>query len=440
MINGKFFTGLTDKMMKKNGDGPNRLESHLYWPDESTTPSVRESSHRDSVLAARRRQSDTPSTSQLNNATDDVAPRDLVRKQMKSRIEFYDHVDTSKDTLRNIPVDRGFQDQKRKTLSSKIEFYDYADEPKIQKKSPEKSVKSATSAKVTVKKISFTEEKSPESKIERMIPIKNDDISKKSNISKKNISKSVENLSLKDDDDVDLDLKKLNKQVQNLKITPNRRSEEKVETIKKTKVKPILKTRRVEVDEEPEEFVYRNGYDYDEMPVRMIKSRMVRPQEDYYYENRLVPSYRNRPIRPEIFEDEAPMIVRPISTIDRFYYQPREVLYREPESRRRTVKYMIPDDEDTSEKIPVKSQQRPRSPSPAREIPKTKSVQRSNTVRESSNNSDAPNEARLRAHQHLKSSISFYNDTTTVVNASERKPLSIRDTAVARVGVGLPDI
>ncbi|XP_059609932.1 uncharacterized protein LOC132257162 [Phlebotomus argentipes] len=434
MINGKFFTGLTDKMMRRNGSGPNRQESHMYWPDEATTPSVRESSHRETVLAARRRPSDTPSTSQWNNnaISDDVAPKELVRKQMKSRIEFYDHVDTTKDPIRRPSIDKGFQDQKRQTLSSKIEFYDYVTEPSVTKKS-ENITRSASPAKVVEKKISFTEnqsEKPSSSKKEHIIAIKNDDISKKSNISRKNISKSksVENLTLKKDDE-DMDLHKLNKQVQNLKIGPNGRTEEKIETLKQSKVKPILKTRRVEV--EPEEFVYRNGYDYDEMPVRVIKSRVVRPEEEYYYENRVVPAYRNPRIRPEFLHDEPQMILHQPMPIDRYYYQPRETLYREPEPRKRTVKYMIPEDEDRYEK--------PRSPPPV-EPPKSRPVQRSNTVRESPKPSEVPNEARLRAHQHLKSSISFFNDTTTGANTSERKPLSIRDTAVARVGVGLPDI
>ncbi|XP_055679878.1 muscle M-line assembly protein unc-89-like isoform X2 [Lutzomyia longipalpis] len=448
MINGKFFTGLTDKMMSRNGAGPNRQESHLYWPDESNTPSVRDSSHRDTILATRRRQSCTPSTTtHLNNAADDVAPKDLFRKHMKSRIEFYDHVDTTKDPPLVSPlIDKGFQDQKRQTLSSKIEFYDYVNEPtklnispkKVQEKKPENTPKSPRSER----KISFKQNASEKPKIstkEHIIPIKNDDISKKSNISKKNISKSVENLTLKDDEDIDLDLGKLNKQVQNLKITP--KSTPKVEPIK-SKVKPILKTRRVEIDQEPEEFVYRNGYDYDELPpVRVIKSRAVRPEEDYFYENRIVPAavptYRHPHMRPELFDEEPVIVRRPI---DRFYYQPREIFYREPEPRRRTVKYAIPDDEDYTERPPREPPQRPRSPSPAPAAPKSRPIQRSNTVRETTKPIEAPNEARLRAHQHLKSSISFYNDTTTAANASERKPLSIRDTAVARVGVGLPDI
>lgn len=51
---------------------------------------------------------------------------------------------------------------------------------------------------------------------------------------------------------------------------------------------------------------------------------------------------------------------------------------------------------------------------------------------------EPPNEARKMAHRHLHSNISF--GSTTSAQTNTRKPASIRESAVCRVGVGLPDL
>lgn len=60
-------------------------------------------------------------------------------------------------------------------------------------------------------------------------------------------------------------------------------------------------------------------------------------------------------------------------------------------------------------------------------------VRRSSTINGAN---DYPNEARRRAHTHLQSNIFFQDDE----RLQQQRPLSIRESAVTRVGVGLPDI
>lgn len=70
-------------------------------------------------------------------------------------------------------------------------------------------------------------------------------------------------------------------------------------------------------------------------------------------------------------------------------------------------------------------------------------VQRPVPSRQTSVEEDVPNEARRMAHRHLQSSFSFGDAPPKQPPpgvGGARRPASIRDTAVCRVGVGLPDL
>lgn len=90
MLNGKFFTGLPPKMIDRGTPRPDRQKSNFFWPDESDespgSPSPRKS--QSSLKTTQKDQRITPNT-------EEITPKNLYHKQLKSKIEFYDTVDSS---------------------------------------------------------------------------------------------------------------------------------------------------------------------------------------------------------------------------------------------------------------------------------------------------------------------------------------------------------
>lgn len=135
MSNGKFFSGLTDTMMK-HGPKPDRQRTNFFWPDDSNAKSVVEEK-RD----ARRSSIKSPERELYisHNASLEVAsPKNLHAKQQSSKIEFYDEVETpirSKINNKNIKasVEKNVNNSrsshkneiKQKSQNSNVEFYDY---------------------------------------------------------------------------------------------------------------------------------------------------------------------------------------------------------------------------------------------------------------------------------------------------------------------------
>lgn len=97
MSNGKFYCGLTDKMMARSG-GPNRQQSNFFWPDNEenakTPKSTRKNYSKQQNTAINYGSGDGGFGSEYhhnNDVTDNLtSPKDRYKQQQKSGIEFYD--------------------------------------------------------------------------------------------------------------------------------------------------------------------------------------------------------------------------------------------------------------------------------------------------------------------------------------------------------------
>ncbi|KAL5284610.1 hypothetical protein ACFFRR_006737 [Megaselia abdita] len=118
MLNGKFYTGLPPKMIDRQSNGPNRQQSHFFWPDDSQLePAVPPRSRRPSsninsdVIPNNKREPQHP-----------IEPTKLFMNEFnKSKIHFYD-----------VP-DKGALPQANSISGgnkSQIQFFDYAGEEK----------------------------------------------------------------------------------------------------------------------------------------------------------------------------------------------------------------------------------------------------------------------------------------------------------------------
>lgn len=97
MLNGKFYTGLTAKQLNRTqaAGAPDRFKSSFFWPDE--TDSQPSTQYRAS--APRTRQLSAPVVAGQQQTTvskqRDVEPRELFHKQLTSKIEFNDDLKTT---------------------------------------------------------------------------------------------------------------------------------------------------------------------------------------------------------------------------------------------------------------------------------------------------------------------------------------------------------
>lgn len=167
MIKGKFYTGLTSEMMARSRV-VNRQETNFFWPDESKMEAVQTRKERASSLQPTSNANNNIISNNKNNNNSgnglgrsesiEIKPKELFLKQLSSGIEFFDNVDAKTPESRrrrfkkidNINLtnnDNNYQPEKKKleTFSSKIEFYDY-DEPVknlSRSKDTDKSIKNA---------------------------------------------------------------------------------------------------------------------------------------------------------------------------------------------------------------------------------------------------------------------------------------------------------
>lgn len=127
MSNGKFFSGLTEGMMRKHDPKPDRQKSNFFWPEEKNLESVSESRNR-----SRRASVQSPERETYSHHSETIpSPGDLHAKQQSSKIEFYDSVDAGTPQRLNnqnsMSADNG-SIYKQKSTKSNVEFYDYSDE------------------------------------------------------------------------------------------------------------------------------------------------------------------------------------------------------------------------------------------------------------------------------------------------------------------------
>ncbi|XP_050329762.1 uncharacterized protein DDB_G0287625 [Bactrocera neohumeralis] len=158
MLNGKFYTGLPPGMIERGATQRNRLQSSIFWPDDTKVDSAVETrvKRRNSLQIA---QAERPrlrmqsSVSGGGGGDADINTRQLFQKEFsKSSIEFLDNLCdetkarkpllfrghrsaasevTAKPTALRLPlpenvVNAGYTTAKKKqAFTSKIEFYDY---------------------------------------------------------------------------------------------------------------------------------------------------------------------------------------------------------------------------------------------------------------------------------------------------------------------------
>lgn len=142
--------------MNRGGSGPDRQKTNLYWPEEADSPSIHEYSpsknSRHKQPPSRDSSSRTSSVSydSQNSGFDDVNTREMVRKQQESKIQFYDYDNTfvppsrtitpssvAKNLSRESPEAEP-SNRKLQTLQSRIEFYDYIEDAPQPILSPQK--------------------------------------------------------------------------------------------------------------------------------------------------------------------------------------------------------------------------------------------------------------------------------------------------------------
>lgn len=192
MTDRKFFSGLTDGMMTRNKNGPNRQQTNFYWPNETDTEEFVPTRNR-----MRNRSMSTASLmSQSQVSTDNEESRQRNLKQNKSKIEFYDMVDNNSDTESIYSQADTRRQKKQETLKSRIEFYDFVDTKNSQ---PDDDVQSVIErpfirnlAPSVDHNISVTSENCQKNDEKSRVQVKND----KQAIDDVDLSQSIQNMEL----------------------------------------------------------------------------------------------------------------------------------------------------------------------------------------------------------------------------------------------------
>lgn len=416
MSNQKFFSGLTNKMMEKDLKVPDRQRSHLFWPDESGLESVSTTSNRTKPG----RQTSTPVrvNNQNTEYENEVTPRERFNHQLTSKVEFYDDVVDSSPYIKSpivqpAPVSEKYcNDNRKHNLNSSIQFYDFDEDNKNtrnNKKKEEPNNKRINNVQVEKKRISFNNSPTPEKEIFEVkksilknqknqpeVIIKNKTYSQP----KKSLSKSVENLAMR------------NGQTNQ---NPNRFDEEMERVEKKIRNIKISNVKNKEQDHYERRDSNERSYN-DRNKKNNFEDSYFNPEPD---RNRNINNHR----RNTIFQQEE----NNLQIIG-------SAKYRQEQDRNSTRNYnnggryhQVNNDDD------YQREQRPAQRERRIEI---------NLDEDSSDRGDygtplPRHEVKQRAQTQLKSNISFFSDAND--SAYQKRPLSVRDSAVYRVGVGLPD-
>lgn len=554
MLKGKFYTGLPEKMMKRS-QGVDRQRTQFYWPDESDVE--------DRPTKNVKRTAAAKSSAPVNNTKVDdieIKPKELFQKQLASGIEFYDNVNAKTPESRrrrfkkieNINLtnnDSQFVPEKKKleTFSSKIEFYDFVDDVKLNNNSSNnKKLDTKASLKKTIdevdvkkklpersdsmkKRISFRSDVSGTATKSILKNSENkDNLTKettrtpiKKGLSKKSLSKSVENiprLAHDSDDDEDHtitavkkknDLASVVRDVRNLNLNEDKPMKMPVQrsryadfddnnnndrgTVQKSNNKdelPIDPKWNNDIGRRDDKITSDNGIDGGRRPRENIESfddydnghgddrysyehpKINRKYSEDYYENRT--SYRSDRNRRSPSRDgydnrfdsrrndsgsrySGPF--KKVSPIERGsdHYSDRSYQRRTPPSpdynREASPRY---NSRRSSNDFPINSTGRDRHedipsrnnrhyddgdryrndrsydrPSPNRYERRSPQRQYSPDRRRSDTGYGT-----ISSQRHLKSTFSFGN---IGYPPQQNRPVSVRQSAVQRVGVGLPD-
>lgn len=471
MLNGKFYTGLTANQMTRKSDGVDRQKSSFFWPDETDTvpKAYRKTASRNG----------TPQNTTLSSpaATPDreIRPKELFHKQLTSKIEFCDDIQKSplpskrnsgyrskNSPAKQLNNNSTFNESitKPNTFVSKIEFYDY-DEPTVVTSTPilkryeednlkpQNMLNSPKNNLSDRKKITFDDrsvkksilknnEVKPTMNVEHNIAIERMPQFKKNIVPKRNLSKSVENISK-------LDISSDHSPIRN---TSNNTPA----------VKELHNASSKEYRQEQEEHytTSSNSYNNYEEPSKVFQKSRRTVRNDYNYQDNhgTNDSYTHeethndwtdqngRNQRSSDYQRQSPNN----RTDNRRYSKQTDAYqgYRNSPNTTKSPTQLHKDEYD--DYTSPRSVGRRYTPRPTHGDSSRREEARSSNQRSDHNTKQYespvglvipqyPNEASIRAHSHLRSNI-FFNDSSY----EEDRPRSVRESAVARVGVGLPNI
>lgn len=471
MIKGKFYTGLPSEMLARSRV-VNRQNTNFFWPDETDMVSVADKSKRTPAKVSSTAPASVTNFNNESTNSTDIKPKELFRKQLTSGIEFYDNVNAKTPESRrrrfkkidNVNLnnnDGHFQPERKKleTFSSKIEFYDFENETDVKNRQssrngrieqPVKPMKKEIHINIdevkqnkkdisdmNKKRISFRE---ADEKTKGILKRSDDKSSTEKVVVKplpkrgllpKNMSKSVENISKMAKNAVEDDLKterepeKLSsiiKEVKQLNLSQERKpAYDRYERNEKDSYYRRSVNDRYDDEQKwnNKDYSRRGGYgdepDYYHYSERGYRNDAPKSHNDRYDDrrgrDREYNDYnrydRRQPQPREIYKsrryDGSPIRDRYTPELRNYerYYERRSPIQRKPsdsyyEKTPRSVRY----DEEYS------------------------------TTSSSSNRSPE------HLPQHLRTNIVL---GTNNVRLQTQRPLSVRDSAVTRVGVGLPD-
>lgn len=465
MLNGKFYTGLTENQLNRSA-GPNRQKTNFFWPDDRERPANNATSNRSRNNDVARKYNESGEL--VRN------PKELFKKQLSSKIQFYDTTDSSKtppsvrkqnqrrELNRNV-YEKNFHNNsndnsplKPKTFESKIEFYDFVDTNK-----PKEPTTKFNATKMMVhekKKISFDDAADEWDKTKKGILKNRDDrmsvehnvpidisehrTSNRNNGTKLQLSKSMDNVAkgkfaINDDyNDRNEKVNEMTNQLNKLNINNNNSNKEKNNLSRRSDV-------RHEFDMDYHPKGVNEHSKYNSPPTRRNERHLQR--NSYHGSHGL--NNDNFEIMEERYSTTKNYDNKGYArrNSDQYDHNERSNLRKQLHTKNNTFNdrlqaNAIDETDEFHEETPTKTMVTPQDSSRYRNESHNEprkeriiSIKRSSTI---NGGNDYPNEARRRAHTHLQSNIFFRDD----VRLQQQRPLSIRESAVTRVGVGLPDI
>lgn len=413
--------------MNRTPTGVDRQRTNLYWPEEENSPSIHEFSPSRHLRRPSSRDSSSRTSSisydSQNSFCDDVNTRELVRKQQASKIQFYDYDDTYVAPSRTITpssVSRCSPEadvpaRKQETLKSRIEFYDYVDGGgggKKERPSESRQLARESAANGARGSNGVRETYAPEDRTygrtlttttsARRTPINHNGTPH--NQQQQQQRQGGHNHSQKSAADVrrETDLEK---------SRPNSRESQRQSVAKKQLSTSVIDLSTLDLDDPELEELKR-------MKQPPSKNDIHKKLATFHTEirnanSRSADSYDSSPPRTTIIRttlaDSSPAAVNTRNQSNGMRQTSAAV---EDDRRRRGGSF------DGRSRDPVHVVR----PVPLLDDP------------------EPPNEARRMAHRHLQSSFSFGAEATPPPASQMGRRASIRDSAVSRVGVGLPDL
>lgn len=395
----KFFSGLPAKMENRTKTVQDRQQTHFYWPEDSNKPV---STNRRASRSSSKDSGETNwDVSNYDTDSANKAIRERKNKQLQSRIEFYDVVDevqnkkrfdvNQNDVTKKIGQNEGEVKNERngKDLNGTHNNGGYED----------KKIENSKEAQNDRKSIENLGERIHEIQLEESSSAK---VNRRPN----------------DYDSYDSDEEGQRDRRRPIKKIPSRASkrQDSWEEYENREIRRPPPSRRPP----------RSNYDYDDEyypPNRAISRERYRREPYDEYDSRPI---ARPPPSPRKYADDYPT--------DERYYE------GQPTPRR----YMMesdyePIDRDFYYEEPSK-ETRPPTPTRPKVIQNgtVSPVKRTPVKRAMSVCSDCPSEiSRAMSQRHLKSNIFFTDKEALQTNP---RPRTVRDSAVNRVCVGLPDI